>query len=112
MAAAEEKGPDTRVDNVNPIEPASVGADVLEEAELPAGPEHAADLAQGGTLVGDGAQHQRRNRSVERPVVGRQLVGDAVDDLDLDGGCLGAASCASRRYASRSAPSTPVTSCG
>jgi hypothetical protein len=47
-----------------------VGADVLEEPELPTGPQDPPYLGQGGGHVGHRAQHQRGDCGVKAGVVG------------------------------------------
>ena len=59
-------------------------ADVLPEAELAAGPHHATELAQGGSGIGDAAEHAHDDCRVQGPVVRRDRLGRARDDVDRD----------------------------
>lgn len=52
-----------------------VRADVLDEQQLAAGPEHAGDLAQGPLGVRCGAEHEVAHDAVHARVLGRQLLG-------------------------------------
>ena len=71
MAAAPEGGPYGGVeDPLDTGEAERVGADVLEEPELPTGHQDPPDLGQGGGHVGHRAEHQRGDCGVEAGVVG------------------------------------------
>jgi hypothetical protein len=67
--------------------------DVLEEAELAAGSQHAVQLGERQVDVGDRAQHQRGDGGGERRVGERKLLGDRLDHGHghgcLTGGALG-----------------------
>jgi len=84
VAAGEQARPHRGVDKpLGSVQQAGVGGgDVFEEPELAAGAEHAADLGEGGGLVGHGAQHERGDGGIELPVAGGQVLGQTVDDLD------------------------------
>jgi len=56
-----------------------LGAYVLVEAELAAGSQDAVEFGERCELVGDGAQHQRRDSDSKRGVLEWELVGDGVD---------------------------------
>ena len=49
----------------------ALGVDVLEEAQLAAGAQHAAQLGQRGRLVGHAAQHEAGDRRVAAAVLER-----------------------------------------
>ena len=54
------------------------GLHVLEEAQLAAGPQHAAQLAQRALRIGHRAEHQARDRGVERAVLEWKRVRDCA----------------------------------
>ena len=54
---------------------------MLEEQQVTRGLEHAGDLRQGGTWVGDRAEHERRHHRVEARVGEGQTLAACVDDL-------------------------------
>lgn len=86
VAAADEEGPDGGVEgSLDPGEAGGRGADVLEEPELAAGSEDPAHLDERGGDVGDAAEHERGDHGVVGRVVGGQVVGGPVDDLDRHG---------------------------
>lgn len=58
---------------------------MLEEAKLATRADHAVELAECDRLIGDRAEHQASNPSVERAVLGGQCVGGAGDDPDRHG---------------------------
>ena len=70
------------VEAVLPARPACrVRAHVLEEEELPAGPQHARDLLERDLRVGHGAEDERRDDGVERRGGERQRLRAGQDDL-------------------------------
>jgi len=65
-------GPDGGVEHpLDSCQRRRVGSDVLEEAQLPAGPDDAVHLAERRLLVSDRAQHERDDGGIEGRVVGR-----------------------------------------
>ena len=87
MAAADEPGPVGGVEHpLNPAQSGRVGTYVLVEAQLAGGTQHPAGLGERSRLIGHRAEHQREHGGVEARVVGGQLIGDAVDDLDVGRG--------------------------
>src|SRR4029453_17456398 len=62
----------------------ALGADVLVEAQLAAGPDDAPQLGERSGLVEDRAEHERGDASVETGVPDRETLGGAVDNGDLD----------------------------
>ena len=70
---------DKPVEPVHPVLEAGelwvVGAHVLQEEQLPAGSQHAMDLAQRARLVVDAAQHECGDDGVEGIVLERQILG-------------------------------------
>src|SRR5215469_10320444 len=90
VVSAADPRPECGVEGaLDPPQPWRGRLDVLEEPQLPAGPDDPAQLAQGRRLIGDRAQHQRGHARVEVGVGRREPVGRAVGDLDRDGrpGC-------------------------
>ena len=53
---------------------------MLVEAQLAAGAQHAVQLRQRGRLVGHRAEHQARDRDVDRLVLRRKAIGGGVHD--------------------------------
>ena len=85
-------GPDRGVQQpLHPPHAGSTGVDMFEETQLPAGPEHPAQLRQGHGLVGHRAQRQAGDGGVEAAVRGREALGGATDDLHGDGRGTGVA---------------------
>lgn len=92
VTATEEKRPDGGIEQpLNAREGGSLGAHVLEEAQLSAGPKDPVKLSQRRLLVGDRTQDERCHGRIEVPVAGREVCGDAVDDLDWNSSSLGVA---------------------
>ena len=57
---------------------------VLIEAQLAAGAQHTPQFRQRPCLVRHGAQHQTRDGGIERRILGRKPVRDAVEHFDLE----------------------------
>ena len=90
VAAADQPWPDGGVQGpLDATSPGGAGLDVFEEPQFAAGLEDTADLGQRLVLVGDAAQDEGGDRDVEEGVVGGQVAGGTVDDLDRDGGLRG-----------------------
>jgi hypothetical protein len=94
VAAAEQVRPDRGLQQPLRADPAgSAGADVLEEAQRSAGPQHPADLGERGVLVRHGAQHEghhhhhhhHHHRGVVAGVGGGHPAGRAAGDFDGNG---------------------------
>jgi AraC-type transcriptional regulator len=62
---------------------------VLVEAQLTAGPQHAVRLSQGGRLIWHGAQHERREDGVDRPIPDGQILRRPGLDPDRHGRLAG-----------------------
>jgi hypothetical protein len=62
---------------------------VLVEAKFATGPENATDLALGGVLIRNRAEHERDDRRIEGAVLGGQRLGRAVQYLDRHAGAPG-----------------------
>ena len=73
-----------RLSRVHPIlnlrQARVVRANVLDEEEPAAGPEHTADLAQRARLVVDAAEHERRDDGVETRVLEGKVFGRCAQD--------------------------------
>ena len=83
VAAAERTRPEERVDGaLHRSERGSRRANVLPEAQLPAGPEHAAQLDESLGGLGHAAEEAHDDGRVEGPVVRGQRLGDSLDHLD------------------------------
>jgi len=67
---------------LHPSEPGGRRRDVLEEANLTAGSQHAPRLMERARYVRDRAQHQRVDDRVNARVIGRQAVCDTGHDVD------------------------------
>ena len=90
VAAPDEGRPHGGVEHaLHSRQPRRVRPDMLEEPQLSAGAEYAADLRQRRRHIGHGAEHEGGDRGVEGGVAGGQAVGDPVDDLDRDRGAPG-----------------------
>jgi hypothetical protein len=91
MAPAGDAGPEAAV--VSDLEEEAlrlaVGDDVLVEAQLAAGADDAVKLGECVVLVGDRAEDEAGDGSVDARVLERQPVGGATDDSDWDGGAGG-----------------------
>jgi hypothetical protein len=75
---------------VLPAREAALAADVFEEGESSARPEHAPDLGECGLRLLDRAEDERDDRGVEGLVLERQGLGLSRDDLNRDRGLGGA----------------------
>jgi hypothetical protein len=90
VAAREHCRPDAGLEQaLDADEAGGVGTDVFEEAQLPAGHEHAEGLAQRVAGVGDGAQREGEDGGVQAGVRPRQPFGPGIGDLDPDRGLRG-----------------------
>src|SRR5215469_11635330 len=90
VTAAEQPRPYCGIEYLlHPGETESVGADVLQKAQFPAGPEYPADLSERGVLVGDGAQDEGDHGGVVADVSGGQRAGHAAGNFYGNGGVLG-----------------------
>jgi DNA-binding response OmpR family regulator len=98
LAAAKRSCPEQGVDcPLDRSERRIAGTNVLPEAKLTAGNEHAPKLSQRGGRVGNAAKNTHDDGGVEGAVVRRQRLGIPVDDHDrnrcgfrpLGGGCSG-----------------------
>ena len=85
---------------------------MLVEAQLAAGAQHAPQLGERVRLVRHRAQDKAGDGRIKRRIVGGQLVGDPVDDLDMDLRLGGGCARASRRYGSGSTATTSSTVAG
>ena len=94
VAAAGEKRVDRRVKHaLGAGQPGLVCDDVLVEAQLPAGAQHAMDLAQRNVLVVHRAEHKRCDGGVELATHGGQCLGAPCDDADAQRHVLGGLLC-------------------
>ena len=84
MAAAADERPDAAAGQraLQRGEPRLVGEDMLIEAQLAAGTDHATQVSERRADVGHGAQHRRHDGGVESLMLERELPGQAVDDVD------------------------------
>jgi hypothetical protein len=86
VAAAGQVRPDGGVGS--PLKRPQRGArrgDMLEEAQLSAGPQDAVNLRERCGHVGDRAEHERRDGGVERRGGERQFLGDGIHDRHRHG---------------------------
>jgi hypothetical protein len=65
---------------------------MLDEEQLSARPQHTHDLGERSRRVRHGAEHERRNDSVERVVEKRERLGSGRDDAASQAGCIESAS--------------------
>ena len=84
VTAAHEAHPE-RLDAVLPAGGPALGAHVLDKEQPPIRAEDAPDLAQSRPLIGDRAQHERRDHRVEARVREGQLLGPCLGDLYGEG---------------------------
>jgi hypothetical protein len=88
------------------------GDDVLVEAQLAAGSQHAVQLRERARLVGNGAEDKARDGGVDIAVAERQVVGRAGPDRHRDGRGGRGARAAARSVGSGSIAITSVTLAG